>query len=65
MTSNRPMGEWGKLLNYAPAATAILDRLLHHAEIIALKGRSCRLRNGGRFEDQENNLLAPGVGKKK
>jgi len=46
MTSNRPIEEWGKLLNDAPTATAILDRFLHHAEIIQITGRSYRLRNG-------------------
>jgi DNA replication protein DnaC len=34
MTSNRPLEEWGKLLGDVPTATAILDRFLHHAEII-------------------------------
>lgn len=48
MTSNRPIEEWGKLLHDVPAATAILDRFLHHAEIVQMKGRSYRLRNGGR-----------------
>ena len=43
MTSNRPIEEWGKLLADVPAASAILDRLLHHAEIIAITGRSYRL----------------------
>jgi DNA replication protein DnaC len=43
MTSNRPAGEWGKLLRDVPAASAILDRLLQHAEIIAITGRSRRL----------------------
>jgi DNA replication protein DnaC len=43
MTSNRPIEEWGKLLCDVPAASAILDRLLHHAEIIAINGRSYRL----------------------
>jgi DNA replication protein DnaC len=43
MTSNRPIEEWGQLLNDAPAATAILDRFLHHAEIIQMTGRSYRL----------------------
>ena len=48
MTSNRPIEEWGKLLNDAPAATAILDRLLHHAEIIAMEGQSYRLHQSRR-----------------
>jgi len=48
MTSNRPVEEWGKLLQDAPAATAILDRFLHHVEIIEMPGRSYRLRHGAR-----------------
>ena len=54
MTSNRPIEEWGKLLNDVPAATAILDRLLHHAEIIPMKGRSYRLRHGGRASQDDD-----------
>lgn len=45
MTSNRPLEDWGKLLGDVPSATAILDRFLHHATIIAITGRSYRLRN--------------------
>ncbi len=45
MTSNRPIEEWGKLLNDVPAASAILDRLLHDAEIIPINGRSYRLQS--------------------
>lgn len=45
MTSNRPIEEWGKLIGDVPAATAILDRFLHHAQIIEIKGKSYRLKN--------------------
>jgi DNA replication protein DnaC len=45
MTSNRPLEEWGKLIGDVPAATAILDRFLHHAQIIKIKGKSYRMRN--------------------
>ena len=45
MTSNRPIEEWGKLLGDVPAATAILDRFLHHAEIIQITGQSYRLKD--------------------
>ena len=45
MTSNRPLEDWGKLIGDVPSATAILDRFLHHAEIIAINGKSYRLRN--------------------
>ena len=45
MTSNRPLDDWGKLVGDVPSATAILDRFLHHAEIIQITGQSYRLRN--------------------
>jgi DNA replication protein DnaC len=45
MTSNRPLEEWGKLLGDVPAAGAILDRFLHHAQIIAITGRSYRVKD--------------------
>jgi DNA replication protein DnaC len=45
MTSNRPLEDWGKLLGDVPTATAILDRFLHRAEIIAFNGRSYRLKD--------------------
>jgi DNA replication protein DnaC len=45
MTSNRPIEEWGKLVGDVPSATAILDRFLHHAEIINISGKSYRLKN--------------------
>jgi DNA replication protein DnaC len=45
MTSNRPIEEWGKLLGDVPSASAILDRFLHHAQTIAITGRSYRLKD--------------------
>ena len=57
MTSNRPIEEWGKLIGDVPAAGAILDRFLHHAEIIAVNGRSYRLKDKaattGEWKQQE------------
>jgi DNA replication protein DnaC len=47
MTSNRPLEDWGKLIGDVPSATAILDRFLHHAEIVTITGKSYRLRNKG------------------
>ncbi len=51
MTTNRPLEDWGKLLQDVPTATAILDRFLHHADIITIEGSSYRLRN----RDQVSN----------
>jgi len=45
MTSNRPIEDWGKLLQDVPTASAILDRFLHHAQVIAIKGQSYRLKD--------------------
>jgi DNA replication protein DnaC len=43
MTSNRPLEDWGKLIGDVPSATAILDRFLHHSEMIQISGKSYRL----------------------
>lgn len=48
MTSNRPLEEWGKLIGDVPSATAILDRFLHHAEVLQITGRSYRLEKSGK-----------------
>lgn len=47
MTSNRPLEDWGKLIGDVPSATAILDRFLHHAEVVQITGKSYRLQHQG------------------
>jgi len=55
MTSNRPLEDWGKLVGDVPSATAILDRFLHHAELIQINGKSYRLRQqGAKVKDPES-----------
>lgn len=44
MTSNRGFGEWADIFGDAVVATALLDRLLHHAVVIPIEGNSYRLR---------------------
>jgi DNA replication protein DnaC len=44
LTSNLTFAEWGSLLGDDVLATALLDRLLHHAEVVAINGRSYRMR---------------------
>ena len=44
MTSNRPLEEWGKLLCDVPTAGAIIDRFLHHAHVVAINGKSYRVK---------------------
>lgn len=43
LTSNRPLEDWGQILGDTAAAGAILDRFLHHAEVIKLGGKSYRM----------------------
>lgn len=45
VTSNMPFGRWGEVLGDEVVAAAMIDRLVHHAEVISLKGDSYRLRN--------------------
>jgi DNA replication protein DnaC len=59
MTSNRPLEDWGKLLGDVPSAAAILDRFLHHAELIQITGRSYRLRNKEADTKESSNRSKP------
>ena len=45
MTSNRPLEDWGKLIGDVPSATAILDHFLHNADVIAITGKSYRMKD--------------------
>ena len=44
LTSNRGFGEWAEIFGDPVVASALLDRLLHHAIVIAIEGNSYRLR---------------------
>jgi DNA replication protein DnaC len=44
VTSNKSFADWGEVFNDQVLATAILDRLLHHATTLNIKGESYRLR---------------------
>jgi DNA replication protein DnaC len=45
VTSNKPFSGWGEIFGDDVVAAAMIDRLVHHAEIVALKGDSYRLRD--------------------
>ena len=38
VTSNKPFSAWGEIFGDDMAATAMIDRLIHHAEILSTKG---------------------------
>jgi DNA replication protein DnaC len=54
LTSNKSYGEWGQIFGEHVLATAILDRLLHHATTVNIRGESYRLK-----ERRKAGLLAP------
>ncbi len=54
VTSNRAVSEWGEVFGDAVVATAILDRLLHHSQVLTIRGDSYRLR-----EKRRSGLLRP------
>ena len=45
LTSNKGFGEWGQVFGDEVLATAILDRLLHHCDVVPINGPSYRLKN--------------------
>jgi len=45
MTSNLPFARWGDVFGDLTIASAMIDRIVHHADVINLKGTSYRLKN--------------------
>ena len=56
VTSNKPFSAWGEIFGDDMAATAMIDRLIHHSEILSLKGDSYRLRG----KDLDPRTARPG-----
>ena len=42
---SEPFGRWGEVFGDDIVAAAMIDRLVHHADVIALKGDSYRLKD--------------------
>lgn len=45
LTSNKSFSEWGQVFCDEVVATAILDRVLHHCEVLSINGPSYRLKH--------------------
>ncbi|MGW0651722.1 ATP-binding protein, partial [Streptomyces umbrinus] len=56
LTSNKTFSEWGQVFGDEVLAAAILDRLLHHCEVIAISGPSYRLKNRLQAIERENEV---------
>jgi DNA replication protein DnaC len=55
VTSNKPFGRWGEVFGDATVAAAMIDRLVHHAEVVSLKGDSYRLKDREGLSDSVCN----------
>ena len=44
VTTNRPFSEWGEVFPNAACVVSLIDRLIHHAEIITIEGESFRMK---------------------
>jgi len=45
LTSNLTFGRWGDVFGDPTVASAMIDRIVHHADVISLKGASYRMKN--------------------
>ena len=59
LTSNRGFAEWGEVFGDPVVATALLDRLLHHAVVIPIEGASYRLRDRADLIPEHIRATAP------
>ena len=59
LTSNRGFAEWGEVFGDPVVATALLDRLLHHAVVVQIEGASYRLRQHADLVARAHPLQGP------
>lgn len=60
LTSNRGFAEWGQVFADPVVASAILDRLLHHATVINVRGKSFRMRAHDALDDESQEKPVEG-----
>ncbi|PYD55302.1 AAA family ATPase, partial [Komagataeibacter xylinus] len=69
LTSNRGFAEWGEVFGDPVVATALLDRLLHHAVVVHIEGASYRLRQHADLIPEHTrahaNLMPPAAPKRR
>lgn len=59
LTSNRGFAEWGEVFGDPVVATALLDRLLHHAVVVQIEGSSYRMRQHADLLPESSRSTAP------
>ena len=56
-TSNKPFSTWNEIFSDITIASAILDRILHHCQVINIKGESYRLKERKELMKNERHVL--------
>ena len=51
LTTNQPFSKWGEVFGDPVIANAIIDRLVHHCELIKITGMSYRIKDKNIFDD--------------
>ena len=64
ITTNRPFAEWGEVFPNAACVVSLIDRLVHHAEIIAIQGESYRLKEAKERSERRLNARSTPRSKK-
>jgi DNA replication protein DnaC len=57
ITTNLPLGRWNEIFTGEIAATAILDRLLHHCHVLSITGDSFRVKGEAYLLNQESGAI--------
>lgn len=53
ITTNRPFQEWSEVFPNAACVVSLVDRLIHHSEIIAIEGESYRLKEAKEHQQRQ------------
>ena len=57
LTTNQPFSKWGDVFGDSVIANAIIDRLVHHCQIVKITGMSYRVKGKSIFEDKGNQSI--------
>ena len=64
VTTNRPFGEWNEVFPNAACVVSLIDRLVHHSEVIAIEGDSYRMKEAQEQASNRNGRPAKKRGTK-
>lgn len=56
-TSNKAFSSWNEVFSDITIASAILDRILHHCQVISIKGESYRLKERKEMMSNTNTVV--------